>query len=417
MAKELLTDLQLKNAVPSEKLFKLKDGDGLFLVVPPIGNKEKYWLMRYWYAGKEKSISLGTYPRISLTDARKKLGENRKQLSEGINPSQARQERKLAIRWDDTHTFEAVAREWHKTKLARWKPSHAEKVLHRMEREIFPALGKRPIANIDMPELLAAIKLIEKRGVIETAHRMKQYCSAVFRYAQQTYGKNRILYDPAAADTTRGALTAKPDAKHRAYLKRAELPDFWHKLESSNRHTIAQLGLKLAVLTFLRTDEIRKAEWREIDFKRSEWHIPAARMKIPKHGDQIVPLSRQAIATLKRLHDLSGENTLMFPQSRKSNKPMSENAMLNCLYALGYKGKVTVHGFRATATTILREAGFHPDAVERQLHHINQNAVVAAYDHAQHLRERKRMMQWYADMLDGFESSADVIPLHKGKAA
>jgi integrase len=405
MAINLLSAAQCKNATSNgANVRKIHDGDGLYLWVYQDGRK--YWRMRYWQAGKEKSLSLGVYPRVSLSDARKKRDELRKQLQADLDPSAERKAANLQKRLAAENSFEAVALEWYNKQLHTWVPHHSSDVKRRLENNIFPAIGKRPIDAIEAPELLQTIRKIEARGAYDLAHRVLQVCGQVFRYGIATGRCTRNL-----STDLRGALT--PHKKqHQAAVRPEELPELLRAIakydETGDKQT--RLALQLLAQTFVRTNELIGAEWVEFDLNNASWIIPAGRMKMKV--EHVVPLSRQALAMLADLKKISGGSRFVFP-GRNRDKPISNNTMLFALYRLGYKGKMTGHGFRAVASTTLNEIGFNPDIIERQLAHCERNEVRGADNRAEYLAERKRMMQHWADYLDKLEAGAEVIPLHK----
>jgi len=408
MATNLLSAAECKNTTSNGAgIRKLHDGDGLYLWVYRDGRK--YWRMRYWQAGKEKSLSIGVYPKVTLSDGRKKREELRKQLEADLDPSAERKATNLRKKLSAENSFAAVALEWYNKQLHTWVPHHADDVKRRLESNIFPVLGKRPLDQIEAPELLQAIRKIEARGSYDLAHRVLQVCGQVFRYGIATGRCTRNL----SADL-RGALT--PHVKqHQTAVRSEELPDLLRAIakydEIGDKQTC--LALQLLAQTFVRTSELIGAEWGELDLDNALWIIPAGRMKM--RTEHVVPLTRQALAILAELKEISGGSRYVFP-GRNRDKPISNNTMLFALYRLGYKGKMTGHGFRAVASTILNEAGFKPDVIERQLAHCERNAVRGAYNRAEYLPERERMMQHWADYLDSIEAGAKVIPLH-GDAA
>jgi integrase len=408
MATNLLSAAECKNTTSNGAgIRKLHDGDGLYLWVYRDGRK--YWRMRYWQAGKEKSLSIGVYPKVTLSDARKKREELRKQLEADLDPSAERKATNLRKKLSAENSFAAVALEWYNKQLHTWVPHHADDVKRRLESNIFPVLGKRPLDQIEAPELLQAIRKIEARGSYDLAHRVLQVCGQVFRYGIATGRCTRNL----SADL-RGALT--PHVKqHQTAVRSEELPDLLRAIakydEIGDKQT--RLALQLLAQTFVRTSELIGAEWGELDLDNALWIIPAGRMKM--RTEHVVPLTRQGLALLTELKAISGGSRYVFP-GRNRDKPISNNTMLFALYRLGYKGKMTGHGFRAVASTILNEAGFKPDVIERQLAHCERNAVRGAYNRAEYLPERERMMQHWADYLDSIEAGAKVIPLH-GDAA
>jgi integrase len=390
-----LTDTAVRQAKPEAKIRKLFDGNGLILLIHPNGSK--YWSYKYRYLDKEKSISLGVYPEVSLAEARQKLSNMRKFVSSGQDPSEVRKATKRCALMSAENSFEAIAREWHETNLHTWSPKHGENVIKRLEGDTFPKLGNRPINGISTPELLSVLRLIEARDALDLTRTIAQYCTRIFAYAIAT---GRAERNPAM--DLRGALKT-PVTKHHAHLKAAELPEFMQKLEVYDGELQTKLALKLLMLTFVRTSELRGAEWSEINFDKAEWRIPAERMKMK--DPHIVLLSKQALNLFRELQQYNGKWRFVFPQTYKPSKCMSENAMLYALYRMGYRSRTTGHGFRATASTVLNENGFPPDVIERQLAHIERNKVRAAYNHAQYLPERRKMMQWWADYVEGIASS------------
>ena len=389
-----LTDKAIRNAQPKAKSFKLTDGGGLFLWIQPSGGK--WWRYRYRFAGKQKLLALGVYPDVSLAEARERHAQARKTLAAGNDPGAVKKEVKRLAVLKSENTFETIAKEWCESKKHTWVTNYYEAMLVRLENHIFPKLGSRPITEINAQEFLSVVRVVEKSGALDLAQRLMQASGQVFRYAIAT---GRAEKNPIT--DLRGALKT-PVKKHQAYLKEDELPEYLQKLEVYDGHPQTKLALKFLLLTFVRTAELRGAKWTEVNFDKAEWRIPAERMKM--RDPHIVPLSRQAIAVLKEMKKLSGQWDYVFPNQHKPSGCMSENTMLYALYRMGYHSKATGHGFRATASTILNENGFVPDVIERQLAHAERNEVRAAYNHAQHLAERRKMMQWWADYLDGVAS-------------
>ena len=385
-----LTDISAKSAKPREKLYKLSDEKGLFLSVRPNGGK--YWQMKYRFNDKEKTLSFGVYPEVSLKEARDKRDGARKQIKDGIDPSSEKKLAKLTRMVDAGNSFEHVAHEWHDKQRARYTAKHHKTVLTRLGNDIFPLLGSRPIGQIKAPELLVTIQKIEKRGAIDLAHRMMQTAGQIFRYAVATGRAERDI-----SVDIRGALTTRKKVNH-ANLKEDDLPEFLKKLPNYQGEIKTKLALQMLILTFVRSGELRGMKWDEINEETSEWHIPAERMKMgEKH---IVPLSKQVIDLLAQIRRLHNNPNFVFPSQRNPNKPISENTLIYAIYRMGYHSKATAHGFRATASTILNEKNFRADVIEKQLAHGERNKVRASYNHAQYLPERKDMMQWWADYLD-----------------
>ncbi len=406
-----LTDTALRSAKPRAKAVKMFDGGGLYLEINPAGGK--WWRWKYRYGGKEKRLSLGVYPDVRLKAAREKRDAARQQLAAGIDPGAARKAEKLAQA--GAESFEAVAREWHAKFSPGWVASHGDRILRRLEKDLFPWLGKRPIAEIKAPDLLTVLRRIESRGAQETAHRAMQNCGQVFRYAVAT---GRAERDPTG--DLRGALPAPKEKHHASITDPKRVGELLRAIDAYKGFFATKCALRLAPLVFVRPGELRKAQWPEIDFDKAEWRIPAERMKMREQ--HIVPLSRQAIEILRELEPLTGQGIpakpdaprYIFPGAQSRERPMSENAVLAALRRMGYpKEEMTGHGFRSMASTLLHEQGWNHQAIERQLAHAERNAVSAAYNFAEHLPDRRKMMQAWADYLDALKASAEVIPLFK----
>ena len=405
MAIELLTSKKCDNATCEAKTIrKLNDGGGLYLWVYTDGRK--YWRLRYHIHGVDKSLSLGVYPKVSLKQARAKRKENDKLIESGLDPSAVRKAQKRKEQDEVANSFEAVAREWFDKQRHTWVSTHASDVLRRLEVNSFPFIGKRPIEHIEAPELLAMVRKIEVRGAYDLAHRVLQVCGQVFRYGIATGRCKRDL-----SSDLRGALT--PHVKqHQAAVRLEELPDLLRAIdayaEQGDRQTM--LALKLLALTFVRTNELIGAEWQEFKLEQALWIIPKERMKMK--NEHIVPLTTQALRILEELKAIGGGSRFVFP-GRNRDKPISNNTMLFALYRLGYKGKMTGHGFRAVASTALNEQGYRPDVIERQLAHCERNEVRGAYNRAEYLPERSKMMQEWADYLDKLAAGATVLPFKR----
>jgi len=396
-----LTATAIRNARATGKPLKLFDGGGLYLLVNPNGSR--WWRFKYRRLGKEKLLSFGTFPDISLKDARERRDDARKQLAAGIDPGEHRKARKAALAELGENSFAVVAREWFAKYSPSWAAGHSDKIIRRLERDIFPWLGGRPIAEIKAPELLATLRRIESRGAIETAHRAQQNCSQVFRYAVATGRAERDL-----TSDLRGALTPVKERHHASITDPRRVGELMRAIEGYRGSFITKCALGLAPLVFVRPGELRKAEWTEFDLDNAEWRIPAARMKAREQ--HIVPLSKQAVAILRELHALTGEKAHVFPGVRTAGRAMSENTVNAALRRLGYaKDEMTGHGFRSMASTLLNEQGWHRDAIERQLAHAERNNVRAAYNFAEHLPERREMMQAWADYLDMLARGAQVV--------
>jgi len=399
-----LTVTAIRNAKPGKKVLRLHDSGGLYLEIAPTGGR--WWRFAYRFGGKRKLLSLGVLKDVPLPEARDRRDAARKLLASGIDPSDQRKAEKRATAGRAANSFEAVSREWYGKQAHAWVPTHASDVLRRLESNLFPEIGERPIAEITAPMLLAAVRKIEHRGAYDLAHRVLQVASQVFRYGVAT---GRCERDPAP--DLRGALTPHK-GKHQAAVTPEELPGLLRAIDGYGElgDKLTGYALRLLALTFVRTGELIGAEWDEFDLDAAVWIIPAARMKMK--SEHVVPLSRQTVEILRDVRALGGGSRYVFP-GRNPDKAISNNTMLFALYRLGYKGKMTGHGFRAVASTILNEAGFRADVIERQLAHCERNEIRGAYNRAEYLPERLAMMQQWADMLDALAQGAQVIPLQR----
>ncbi len=363
----------------------------MYLEVAPSGGK--WWRLKYRIGDKERRLSLGVYPDVALADARARRDAARKLLADGVDPSAQRKADKREAAGRAANNFEAVAREWYAKQAHTWVATHATDVLRRLESNLFPEIGATPIAELTAPELLAAVRKIEQRGARDLAHRVLQVSGQVLRYGIATGRCKRDL----SADL-KGAL-APHKSKHQAAVMPDELPALLRAIDGYGAlgDKLTGYALRLLALTFLRTAELIGARWAEIDLEAALWIIPAERMKMKT--EHVVPLSRQSVEILRELHAIGGGSRYVFP-GRNPDKPISNNTMLFALYRLGYKGRQTGHGFRSNAASTLNEAGFHADVIERQLAHCERNAVRGAYNRAEYLPERQKLMQSWADMLD-----------------
>ncbi|WP_439090231.1 tyrosine-type recombinase/integrase [Serratia bockelmannii] len=386
-----LNNLQIRNAKPTPKPYTLSDGLGLSLLVEPNGSKS--WRFRYRFAGKPKMISLGVYPAVSLADARLKRDEARRQVAEGQNPSALRKEKKLAQQYGDANTFEAIAKEWHRSKLSTWSEGYATDIMDAFNIDIFPYLGQRPISAIKPLELLTVLRKIEARGALEKMRKVRQRCGEVFRYATAT---GRAEFNPAA---DLSSVLMNPKSTHYPFLPVDEITDFLAALEAYSGSRLVQLATKLLMLTGVRGGELRMAQWQEIDLDNALWEIPLARMKMRRA--HLVPLSTQAVAILNELKAYTGHYRYVFPGRNDVNKPMSEASINQLLKRIGYHGRLTGHGFRHMMSTILHEQDFNTAWIEMQLAHVDKNAIRGTYNHAQYLEKRRDMLQWYADFIAG----------------
>lgn len=404
-----LSDPVVKKAKPAEKPFKLADEKGLYLLVNTAG---KYWRLDYRHNAKRKTLALGVYPDVSLSRAREKRDEARKLLADGIDPGAARKEAKHARKVASANSFEAVAREWHANKLKRWAKVTADKALTHLEAYAFPEIGHLPVSEVKASQILALLRKVEARGIAYTATRLREMLGQVFRFAIAT---GRAEDNPAAH--LLGAMQ-KPATKHRpAITERLAFGQFLRDLRAATGfEPITRFACYFALLTFVRAQEFRFAKWEEIDWQAKEWKVPAQRMKVGKGlPAHTVPLSRQAIELLEELRNLTGHTPYLFPKAKGygEGEVISENTVGKLLNNIGYQGRQCVHGFRASARSILSEQGWSVEAMERQLDHKEANGTVAAYARAQHLPERRAMMQAWADTCDDLESGAEIIPLRR----
>jgi integrase len=404
----MLTPIAIRNAKARSKPYKLADEGGLYLLIKPDG--ARYWRLKYRFAGKEKLLALGVFDEVPLAEAREHRDDAKKLLRNGVDPTADRKERKLQDKHAAANSFKAVAEEWMTRQRPKWTPGHAERVKRSLEADMYPDIGTRPIASLTAPQLLAVLRKIEARGAHELRERVQQRASMIFRYAIAT---GRCERDPVA--DLRGAFTS-PTRYNYAALGQRDLPAFFAKLAEYDGEPTTKLAIRLLALTFVRTGELRGARWTEFDLDGAEWRIPAERMKMRQ--EHIVPLSRQALDVLRELRALTGSGALLFPSRSKAAQPISENTILYALYRMGYHSRATGHGFRSTASTILNELGFPGDVIERQLAHSSKNKVRAAYNKAQYLPERARMIQQWADLLDALANGESKVVAGKfGKAA
>jgi integrase len=402
-----LTDAKLRNTKPGNKPQRLWDSAGLYLEVSPTGGK--LWRFKYRFGGKEKLLALGKWNAVSLADARDKRDAAKRLLAQNIDPGERRKAEKREAEGRAANSFEFVAREWYEKRKGTWTPHHAKDVLRRLERNLFPDLGSRPIAEMKPSEVLAVVRKMDDRGAHDLAHRMLQVASQVFRYGRVT---ERCEHNPAA-DLHEALTPAKP--RKQPAVKPEELSALLRDIDRYDQIGDLQtkLALKLLAMTFVRTGELIGAEWTEFHLDKGEpiWIVPSERMKM--RTEHVVPLSRQAVKLLGGLRQLSGDSRYAMP-GRDRAKPISNNTLLSALYRLGYHGRMTGHGFRAVASTVLNESGrFRPDVIERQLAHCERNDVRGAYNRAEYLDERRQMMQWYADTLDLLAAGKQITKLRR----
>ncbi|MFT3754684.1 MAG: tyrosine-type recombinase/integrase [Pseudoxanthomonas sp.] len=409
MATKPLTDIAARAAKSKDKPYKLAAGGGLYLEVMPNGSK--YWRMKYRFAGREKRLAIGVYPEVSLRDANTERDKARALLREGRDPSSEKRTAKLQARLSADNRFEAVAREWLETRRGDLAQSTWDKAEWLLETFAFPWIGSRPVGEIAASELLAVFRRLEAQDKLETTQKLKQVCGQVFRYSVAT---GRAERDPTA--DLRGALKTRKNRHFAAITDPVKVGALLRAIDGYTGQFSTLCALKLAPLVFARPGELRKAEWAEIDLDKGQWNIPGEKMKMGV--PHIVPLSKQAVAILEELHPLTGTSAsakYVFPSVRSNRDPMSENTVNAALRRLGYgTDDMTGHGFRSMASTLLHEMGWNSDAIERQLAHAERNQIKAAYNRAEHLPERRRMMQAWADYLDTLrEGKKTVVPIRR----
>jgi len=418
-----LTDLEVKKANATGKPQKRADGGGMYLLAQPdsvkINEKKKeeivrgakYWRLDYRFAGKRKTLAIGVYPDVALSEARERREDARKVLANGADPGDIKKAQKAAVVALAENSFELIAREWFSKHAPNWKENHSSKIIARLEKDVFPWIGAIPIAEINAPALLAAIRRIESRGALETAHRALACCGQVFRYAVAT---GRAERDPTG--DLRGALPPVKKEKHFAAITDPlKVGELLRDIEGYQGSYVVKSAFKLSPMLFVRPGELRKMEWAELDLDRAEWIIPADKMKMGV--THIVPLAKQAVEVLREIQPLTGRGKYVFPGERDHDRPMSDNAIRSALRRMGWANdEMTPHGFRAMASTILDNMGYKQEWLERQLAHEEPNKIKAAYKREawrMYLPERIAMMQAWADYLDGLAAGAQVIPLHK----
>jgi integrase len=407
-----LTDTAIRNAKPritpdgraTNKPYKMGDSGGLYLEISPSGGK--WWRFKYRFTGKEKRLSVGVYPDVSLKDARKRRDDARKLLADGVDPGEHRKAVKSARAQRAANSFEVVAREWFTKYSTNWAPIHADRIIRRLERDVFPWIGGRPVAEITAPELLATVRKIEARGALETAHRALGTCGQVFRYAVAT---GRAERDPSG--DLRGALPPFKGEHFAAVTDPKRVGELLREISGYQGTFTVKCALRLAPLVFVRPGELRRAQWADINLDAAEWRYTATKTDTP----HVVPLAKQAVAVLGELHAVTGHGQYVFPGGRSPKRPMSDNAILAALRRMGIgKDEMSGHGFRAMARTILDEVlGVRPDLIEHQLAHAVRDPNGRAYNRTAHLSERKKMMQTWADYLDGLKVGAKVIPFKR----
>ena len=398
-----LTDTEIKKAKVKVKAYSLNDSGGLYLWITPAGGR--LWRWAYRFDRKEKLMSLGKYPAVSLALARDRHGEARKLLASGVDPMAQRKADRTEEKIASENSFQSVAALW----LEHWQdgksPRHVDSVRRRMAADILPGLGGRPIAEIEAPELVAMTKAIEQRGARDIAKRALETAGQIFRYGiAHGYSKR----NPATEIRPSDILKSTPKTNY-ARIDAKELPLLLKRIEVYQGKQITRLAMKLMAMTFVRTSELIGAKWPEFDLENARWDIPAERMKM--RTPHIVPLARQALEALEMLRDLGGSSEWLFPGDFNTSQPMSNNTILAALARMGFKGKMTGHGFRGLASTILHEQGYEHDHIELQLAHAPRNAVSAAYNHALYLKPRAKMMQDWADFLERTQRGGKVIQM------
>lgn len=391
-----LTETEIKNAKPQEKAYRLYDTDGLTLLVRPTGTK--VWQYRYKFHGKANIYTIGKWPHVGSAKARGKQTELKDLLEQGINPNQKKKADRQTNIQASHHTFEALAREWYAKQT--WAPKHAKNIMNRLEKDVFPIIGFKPIHLVTVPDVVAMLQSIEARGALDVARRINQYCTQVFEYA---IVKGICEQNPAMG---RSRFLKLPKRTNRAHMQESDLSAFLQNMAADPQGNILlHLATELLLLTFVRPDELRHARWSEIDEKGALWSIPAERMK--KKREHLVPLSKQALAIIRKIHDISGNRDILFP-GQKPHQPFSDVALIKTVKRLT-DNKATPHGFRHTASTILNENDFPSDHVEMQLAHVQENRVKGTYNKALYLEQRHTMMQWWADYLDERRPQGQVI--------
>lgn len=402
-----LTARQVDTSKAKDKPYKLSDGGGLYLLVNP--NGARYWRLKYRVAGKEKSLALGVYPEVSLADARQKRAEAKKVLAAGGDPGQEKQEKKHARAMAVSNSFERLALEWHEHKSMNWSAGYASDILEYLRKDIFPYIGSRSITDIKPVDMLAVLRKMEQRGILDKLKKTRQACRQIFTYAVIT---GRAEHNPVVdlASTLKA-----PKQKHFPHLSVEQIPDFLRALNDYSGSVVTRNATRLLMLTGLRTIELRASEWVDIDFDKGIWNIPAERMKMRR--PHLVPISTQVRELLEEIHQLTWRGKYIFPGRNDAGKPMSEASINQVIKRIGYDGKATGHGFRHTMSTILHEQGYNTAWIETQLAHVDKNSIRGTYNHAQYLDGRREMLQWYADYMQALENGENVVHGSFGKRA
>jgi integrase len=399
-----LSDSAIKTAKPKERLYKLTDGQGLYLEIKPNGSK--LWRFKYRFDGRDMTpLSFGAYPGLSLVKARQKRTAAREQLANGIDPSEQKKANKVAQRVTGL-TFEALAREWFAYNSPRWAESTARKARLYMENDLIPVIGSRPVKTVTRPELVELVRKVEARGTLNAAGKIRQWLHQIFRYGLAT----GVVDANPATDLDVVAAPAKA-TRHHPHVTFAELPELLSKIEAANINALTRHAIRLLVLTAVRPGELRAAQWSEFDLDNDLWTIPAERMKARR--PHLVPLPRQAVAILRTLEEISGSYPLLFPGQQKADRPMSENTINKALRLMGYEGRQTGHGFRHLLSTELNERSYNKDWIERQLAHGSDDEIRDTYNHATYLPQREDMMQAWADSIDALCAGANVVSIKR----
>ncbi len=398
----MLTDTTVRQSKPKDKPYKLTDGGGLYLLINTTG---KYWRLNYRFAGKQKTLALGVYPSISLIDARKRRDQAKVLLANDVDPSESRKEQKLQKAILANNSFEAVSRLW----WGHWKHDKTERhtnyTIRLMEADIFPSIGHKSVNELTAAQFIAVVREIESRGALDIAKRVLTMCGQVMRYAVA----HGLAERNPTADIKPSDVLKPANKTNYARLSEKELPELLRKVNEYEGQPLTRFALQLMVLTFVRTSELIGARWDEFEVNKKEWRIPAQRMKM--RTPHIVPLSSQAIAVLEGIQKLDADDILLFPSQRRNGKSMSNNTILYAFYRMGYHSRMTGHGFRGLASTILHEQGYKHDHIELQLAHTQRDAVSAAYNHSLYLEPRARMMQNWANYLDELAAGAKIMNL------
>ncbi|CDH32512.1 tyrosine-type recombinase/integrase [Xenorhabdus bovienii] len=394
-----LTARQVDTAKPKDKPYKLADGGGLYLLVNPNGSR--YWRLKYRIAGKEKLLALGVYPAVSLAEARTKRNDAKKALADGNDPVEEKKAEKTARFFAVNNSFESIAIEWYEHKCPNWSEGYARNILSSLKQDIFPYIGTRAITDIKPTDMLAVLRKMEQRGVLDKLKITRQTCRQVFTYAVIT---GRAEYNPVTDLTS---ALQPPKQNHLPHLSVNQIGDFLQALGSYKGSSITRLATRILMLTGVRTIELRESEWTEFDLDKGIWQIPAERMKMRR--PHIVPLPHQVKSYLIKLHALTGKGKYVFPGRSNKNKPMGKTAINHAIKRLGYDGEATGHGFRHTMSTILHEQGYNTAWIETQLAHVDKNSIRGTYNHAQYLEGRRDMLQWYADYMGVLEQGGNVV--------